>query len=82
LEKLACGRFSDISSAAAGKRRGFRRLRRATIQAAQVRQAANREYGHSPQRGMVGLRHRLARERHRVVIGVSGLASSGDPGFP
>jgi hypothetical protein len=31
LEKLACGRFSDISFAAAGKRRGFCRLRRATV---------------------------------------------------
>jgi hypothetical protein len=39
LEKLACGRFSDINSAAAGKRRGFCRLRRATVCAAQVRQA-------------------------------------------
>jgi hypothetical protein len=27
LEKLACGRFSDISSVAAGKKRGFCRLR-------------------------------------------------------
>jgi hypothetical protein len=31
--------FSDINSAAAGKRRGFCRLRRATVYAAQVRQA-------------------------------------------
>jgi hypothetical protein len=28
LEKLACGRFSDIGSVAAGKKRGFCRLRR------------------------------------------------------
>jgi hypothetical protein len=30
LEKLACGRFSDISSVAADKRRDFCQLRRAT----------------------------------------------------
>jgi hypothetical protein len=52
LEKLAClptpcglretgGRFSDINSAAASKRRGFCRLRRATVYAAQVRQASS-----------------------------------------
>jgi hypothetical protein len=29
LEKLACGRFSDISLGSAGKKRGFCRLRRA-----------------------------------------------------
>jgi hypothetical protein len=29
LEKLACGRFSDNARLAAGKRRGFCRLRRA-----------------------------------------------------
>jgi hypothetical protein len=28
LEKLACGRFSDIGFVAAGKKRGFCRLRR------------------------------------------------------
>jgi hypothetical protein len=28
LEKLPCGRFSDIAFVAAGKKRGFRRLRR------------------------------------------------------
>jgi hypothetical protein len=27
LEKVACGAFSDISSVAAGKKRGFCRLR-------------------------------------------------------
>jgi len=27
LEKLACGRFSDINFVAAGKKRGFCRLR-------------------------------------------------------
>jgi hypothetical protein len=36
-EKVACGAFSDISSASAGKKRGFCRLRNATIGASQVR---------------------------------------------
>jgi len=40
LEKLACGRFSDISCVFAGKKRGFCRLRPATIGASQARQAA------------------------------------------
>jgi hypothetical protein len=31
LEKLACGRFSDISFGSAGKKRGFCRLRRAML---------------------------------------------------
>jgi hypothetical protein len=39
LEKLACGRFSDISFVASRKKRGFCGLR---IMAAQVRQAPRR----------------------------------------
>jgi hypothetical protein len=35
LEKPACGRFSDIGSVAAGKRRDFCRLRGAMVYAAQ-----------------------------------------------
>jgi hypothetical protein len=54
LEKLACGRFSDISSVAAGKRRDFCRLSRATVQAAQVRQVArsHRKKLHARYRGI------------------------------
>jgi general secretion pathway protein G len=40
-EKPACGRFSDISSASAGKGRNFCQLRRPEVHAVQVRQAAS-----------------------------------------